>query len=450
MCGEGIVSRNRRGSGSIRLEAQDLILGAGATGLAASWASGLPVLEATNRPGGICSSYYVRAGQSERWAHLPADGEAYRFEIGGGHWIFGGDAAVLRLIEQLAPTRRYSRVSSVFLPDRGLNVPYPLQNHLRYLDPATASAALMEMSRPMGDVRTMADWLLQGFCTTLCELLFTPFHELYTAGLHTQIAPQDSYKSPVELPAAIAGALQSASAVGYTTHYIYPEGGLDTLAQNLASRSDIHYGARVMEVDTARRRVHCEDGSSYAYRRMISTLPLNRMLDLAGIRVETKPDPFTSVLVLNIGASRGERCPEDHWVYVPRSYAGFHRVGFYSNVDVDFLPASARAKRDRVSIYVERAHRGGEKPDDTEVATYSQAAVKELQQWGMIGDVEVMDPTWIDVAYTWSWPGSKWRVMAMEALRTADIHPVGRYARWVFQGIADSVLDGLFVGASFR
>jgi hypothetical protein len=27
---------------------------------------------------------------------------------------------------------------------------------------------------------------------------------------------------------------------------------------------------------------------------------------------------------------------------------------------------------------------------------------------------------------------------------------VGRYARWVFQGIADSIRDGLLVGASFR
>jgi len=39
-----------------------LILGAGMTGLAAGYASGLPVYEAAEWPGGICSSYCVRPG----------------------------------------------------------------------------------------------------------------------------------------------------------------------------------------------------------------------------------------------------------------------------------------------------------------------------------------------------------------------------------------------------
>ena len=69
--------------------ADALILGGGMTGLAAGWASGLPVYEADTAPGGICSSYYIRPGSQERLHRPPEDGEAYRFEIGGGHWIFG-------------------------------------------------------------------------------------------------------------------------------------------------------------------------------------------------------------------------------------------------------------------------------------------------------------------------------------------------------------------------
>ena len=91
------------------------------TGLAAGWASGLPVYEAEAAPGGICSSYYVRPGIQERLHQPPEDGEAYRFEVGGGHWIFGGDPAVLRFIGRLAPAKTYPRTSSVFFPDRGLH-----------------------------------------------------------------------------------------------------------------------------------------------------------------------------------------------------------------------------------------------------------------------------------------------------------------------------------------
>ena len=104
------------------------------TGLAASIASGLPVFEAVETPGGICSSYYVRPGDKERLSRNPSDGEAYHFEIGGGHWIFGGDPAVLRFIRKLTDVETYARRSSVYFPETGLYVPYPLQNHLRFLN----------------------------------------------------------------------------------------------------------------------------------------------------------------------------------------------------------------------------------------------------------------------------------------------------------------------------
>jgi hypothetical protein len=38
----------------------------------------------------------------------------------------------------------------------------------------------------------------------------------------------------------------------------------------------------------------------------------------------------------------------------------------------------------------------------------------------------------------------------MAALEARDIFPVGRYGRWVFQGIADSIRDGLYVGGALR
>jgi protoporphyrinogen oxidase len=186
------------------------------------------------------------------------------------------------------------------------------------------------------------------------------------------------------------------------------------------------------------------------YDLLVSTLPLNRMLEMTGLRLKEDSDPYTSVLVLNIGAMRGPCCPDDHWIYVPRSKAGFHRVGFYSNVDASFLPRSCREARDRVSIYVEKAYPGGQRPSPEDIAACSQATVEELRQWGFISTAEAVDPTWIDVAYTWSRPGSKWREVALKTLEEHDVIMVGRYGRWVFQGIADSIRDGFFVGASAR
>jgi protoporphyrinogen oxidase len=426
------------------------VLGAGMTGLAAGFASGLPIFEAADTPGGICSSYYVRPGSEERCMHAPADGEAYRFEIGGGHWIFGGDAAVLRFIRESVPVKTYARRSSVYFREKNSYVPFPLQNHLRFLDAEIAARALAEMAQPHGSFRTMKKWLAQNFGQTLCDFFFYPFHELYTAGLYDRIAPQDAYKSPVNLSLAIQGALSKASPVGYNVTFVYPDDGLDVLAQRIAQHCDLRYGKRAVQIDLRGKEVLFDDGSSIAYDALISTLPLNKMIEMACISIEAEPDPHTSVLVLNIGAIRGDQCPEDHWLYTPDTTSGFHRVGFYSNVDPSFLPLSARGAKDRVSIYVESAYLGGEKPSDREIARYSKNVVDELQDWGFIRDAEVVDPTWIDVAYTWSWPGSQWKHIALKKLQEHGIYQVGRYGRWVFQGIADSMRDGLVVGSAFK
>jgi protoporphyrinogen oxidase len=70
-----------------KLEKKIIVLGAGMTGLAAGFSSGWPVYEASDVCGGICSSYYMRPGDTRRHANPPDDKAAYRFEIGGGHWI---------------------------------------------------------------------------------------------------------------------------------------------------------------------------------------------------------------------------------------------------------------------------------------------------------------------------------------------------------------------------
>jgi protoporphyrinogen oxidase len=425
-----------------------LILGAGMTGLAAGMSSGLTVLEAAERPGGICCSYYVAPGSDRPLGAPPDDDLAYRFEHGGGHWLFGGEPTVLRFIADLGPVTRYTRRSSVYFPQTRQYVPYPIQNHLHFFDQPVVIAALAEMARPPAPVSTMADWLVQSFGETLNRMFFAPFHDLYTAGLYSEIAPQDAYKSPVDLSLALHGAFTDIAAVGYNTTFLYPRGGLDLLARRMAEHCRVAFGRRVVRIDVEDRAVACADGTMLEYDTLLSTVPLNRMIELAGLTTAARPDPFTSVLVVNIGAARGPACPDDHWLYLPHSEAGFHRVGFYSNVDADFLP-SPRNARDRISVYVERSLRGGERPADAAIEAYCAEVVDELHEWGFIGRVEALHPTWIDVAYTWSWPGSRWATEALAMLEDKNIYQIGRYGRWRFQGIADSIRDGFAAGSSW-
>src|SRR5215831_5422552 len=348
-----------------------MILGGGMTGLAAGIVSGLPVYEGATHPGGICSSYYLRPGTNEPLHCEPPNGEAYRFEIGGGHWIFGGDPAVAQFLRNRVNLQPYWRKSGVYLPGEGLHVPYPLQNHLRCLGGQRAAQVLHQICRTPGSYTTMKEWLREYFGEILCDLFFYPFHALYTAGLYDRIAPQDSYKSPVDIASVIEGAFgSSVASAGYNAQFFYPAEGLNVLAQRMAEKCDIRYGKCATRIDPHCRVVSFEDGSSVPYQQLICTLPLNKVMEMCEFAADCPPDPYSSVLVLNVGATRGPLCPDDHWLYFPDSSSGFHRVGFYSAVDTRFLPISSRYSQDRVSIYVERGFRGGAQPSACDTRAY--------------------------------------------------------------------------------
>ncbi len=410
------------------------------TGLAAGAASGAPVFEQSDGPGGICRSYYVQPHSDGRFDHAPAADDAYRFEVGGGHWIFGSDPAALETIQRLVPLTEYTRKAAVRLGDLGVTVPYPLQAHVGRLGAGIerrASAEWLALHDESKAPTTLREWLRLSFGAALCELFFFPFNDRYTAGLSDAIAPQDAYKSPSFRPAQAL-----TSAAGYNGCFRYPAGGLDALAVALEAQCDVRYGKRLVGISTCDRLLVFDDGSEQPYADVLCTVPLRDAVRLAGLDVAESPDPHTSVLVLNIGGERAAACPDVHWQYEPDSDAGFHRIGFYSNVDATFLPAPYRASGRAVSLYVERAYPAGLRPSEQEVARYAQEVIDELQQRGYLGEVHVVDPSWVEVAYTWRYPGSCWRGRAIDALAEQGIHQVGRYGSWHFQGIADSIRDG--------
>ena len=91
---------------------------------------------------------------------------------------------------------------------------------------------------------------------------------------------------------------------------------------------------------------------------------------------------------------------------------------------------------------------------DDEIEIFARSVTQELQAWGWIEDVEVVDPTWVETAYTWIWPKSRWRQEAMHILQEHDVYQLGRYGRWApkvtDQGILQSIRDGMSAGAMFK
>lgn len=365
-----------------------IILGAGITGLAAGLKTGATIFEANNVPGGICRSYGI---------------EGYRFDNGGGHWIFG-DNEYKRILGQYSDMKDYKRKAAIKIHQ---TFPYPIQ-----YDPDA------EDSNP----GTLREWNHRKFGYGLCNVFFDPFNERYTAGYYNHVVQDDERKSPTQ-------------GSGYNDVFSYPRRGLDHLVDEIAKDCDIEYNMRAVNIDTDEKVVTFSNGQGIRYDRIISTIPLDVILKLSGVL--HKPLPYTSVLVLNIGAERGPYMPDDHWTYFPNSRSKFFRVGCYSNVDPMFAPEG------KVSLYVERTFDG---PQAAKMRLnfdrYQADVIAELQQMGWIKEPEVVDSNWIPHGYTWMFPGDT-REKVLKYLKKRDILSIGRYGKWKFQGILESFEDGL-------
>ena len=424
------------------MKRENVILGAGMTGLSAGINLEMEVVECNSVPGGNCMSYYIGLDGKR----TKRNDKAYRFEIGGGHWIFGADKEIFNFITALTLVKIYERKSAVYLPELDLFVPFPIQNHLFYLPKSIRETVLKEILKSENcPVTTLADWLEINFGKTLCELFFFPFHHLYTAGLYSQISPQDPFKSPVNKELIIKGAENKTPTVGYNATFIYPQYGLDSLVEKMVQKCHIYFNKNVIKFDVKKKEIIFTDRTSLAYETIISTLPLNKVLKMAGFEYGNLY-PYTSILVINIGGKKGEKCPDDYWVYIPRSKAGFHRVGFYSNVDISFLPSTTRSDSSEVSIYVEKAFKMNAKPSLPEIEKICEEVIQELKSWGFITEAEVVSTAWVEIAYTWQWPKLNKRDKALCMLRKHGIYQTGRYGKWKFQGIAESIKDGLNIG----
>jgi protoporphyrinogen oxidase len=423
-------------------EIESVILGAGPAGLGLASVTGWPILEARTHPGGICSSYYV----SRTGAPVPGwqpNADCYRFEHGGGHWLFGLNDEMGHFLAAQSELEYFERDSAVFFANDARVVPYPIQQNLDYLPLEAAHAAQREIAAAAGFPSSLADislaqWLQARYGPTLCRLFFTPFHDLYSCGLQNRISAQDEHKSPIPTGTPASGTS------GYNARFAYPKRGLDDLFRRLAAECAIYYESQVTHIDVQDHLLTVAGGARVRYGQLFSTLPLSTMLEYTNLQCRAEPDPSIAVHVLNIGGRKGPRCFKNHWVYLPHSRSGFHRVGFYSNVDTRFLPESVREGDTHVALYVERCFlESAEAPANSR---YESEVIKELKSWQVLESVEVVSSSVVPIGYTWSWLGSSWKCEAFQTLERAGIVQLGRYGRWKFQGIGDSLAEGMRLG----
>lgn len=308
-----------------------VILGAGLTGLIAArellraGRRDIVLLERGPRPGGILKTN--RSG-GVTIDELP-------------HVFFTRNQRAAGIFRRLAGPV-YSHRHRLGVMWRGGWVDFPFQDNIHQLSPEDRRAVLQSLlenragshSAPPRDLEEHA---LRELGAGITELFFRPYNEKIwqtpLSGMgYAWLASKIRLPGPAGLAESILGIKPSRRGdVAPHAEFIYPRSGgiekiIGSLLRELAPVSPF-CGVEVTGIDTRRKLVLTSRGP-VRYGRLISTLPLDKAVELAGLERLRPVLPrlrATRVLCLHYALS-GVNLPPYHWIYVPDAGLPFYRL----------------------------------------------------------------------------------------------------------------------------
>jgi protoporphyrinogen oxidase len=411
-----------------------LVVGAGVSGLATAAFSpdrDLLVLEGDREIGGYCKTVQ-RAG--------------FVWDYSGHFFHFKQPEVEAWLRARMAgqTIRTVNKRSFISYKGRFVDFPFPKNIHqlpqdefidcLHDLFFARAPAGMLGGAAPPQVPEENFKQMLYGrFGRSIAEKFLIPYNEkLYACDLSTLDKDAMGRFFPHADLVDIVRNMKVADNGGYNASFTYPEGGAIEYVKALASA--LPPGALALEepviaLDLA-RKVARTPKRELRFERLVSSMPFNRLLTLAGVPHEPADFTWNKVLVFNLGFDKkGPRGV--HWVYYPDRARVFYRIGFYDNI----------FDTDRMSLYVEIGF-----PSDAAIDVEAMRArvLEDLAREGLVTDHRlvaehsvVMDPAYVHI--TKRSQAETARLKALLAER--GVHSIGRYGSWTYCSIEDNILE---------
>lgn len=421
-----------------------MVLGAGATGLSAAAQLGPQtlVLEAAADPGGLCRSRRVGGYRFDETAHVLHFRDALVREMVGS--LLGDNLAF------------YQRQSRVYT--HGRITRYPFQSHLHGLPPEVIEDCVYGKRRAEAraadapPASTLAEWLAAHLGEGVSRHFMTPYNTKFWTLPPEELAPAawvDAFIPVPTLAQMERGALtEDPTEYGYNVTFAYPKrGGVAALMEALMRRvPHLQLGARITHIDAQQRRVRCADGRELRYGTAISTIPLPALRQILAPLPEAVDAAFgrlrwISLYVLHLGI-RDDLSPPWDWIYVADPEVPFFRVGCPSRYAIDSAPPGCRTLSVECSSSAWHPLQTAELP---------AKICSHLKVMGLLSDssvVEVTQPVWVPYGYPIGDHAYEDATRTIRDFLTAHgIIPAGRFGRWAYISLEDSLQDGLRAAA---
>ena len=418
-----------------------LVIGAGPTGIGAAWRlvehghQDWLLVEAEDHPGGLASS--VRDAQGFTWDQ-------------GGHVLFSHYRYFDSLMHEVLRDAwvEHEREAWIWMRERW--VPYPFQNNIWRLPQDELArcleglVAIQRQDHDVGPPANFAEWLLRSFGQGLCDSFMFPYNSKVWGYPPERLGVgwMGERVATVDFKRILRNLVYRRDDVGWGPNatFRFPlRGGTGAVWHALASRlpaSRLVLGRRVVRVETGRRLAHFADGGSERYDRLLSSMPLDRLLSVLADRPDLSERAaafvHSSSHIIGVGfagrppASLTTKC----WMYFPESQTPFYRVTVFSN----YSPNNVARPGEQWSLMAEVS----ESPEKPVAADrIIEDTIAGFRWVGFIAAATPIITTWhrrLEYGYPTPWL-ERGAVLAavMPELEACGIYSRGRFGAWRYE-----------------
>ena len=402
----------------------DLIIGAGISGLsyAAATAADYQIIEAEEQIGGYCKTIYK---------------DGFVWDYSGHFFHFQHPELRDYVMQRIRPEEilTVQKHTQILYKDRHVDFPFQMNIHQleqqEFIDCLYDLFAIPE-NAPMGSFKQM---LYAKFGRSIAEKFLIPYNsKLYATDLDRLDVDAMGRFFPYADKEQIVRNFRRSESKSYNATFLYPKQGCIRIVNSVASHVKeecISLGERLTAIDLAshtavtnRRSIH--------YDRLISSMPLPKLLDLCGIDYDKSVYSWNKVLVFNLGFDAKGPERTNCWIYIPESRYVFYRVGFYDNI----------IGQDRMSLYVEIGFAKDQPVGD--IDTLLSRTLDDLRAAGILTEQQLiaehhmlMDPAYVHITRR----SEEDKIEKMNLLAQHDIYSIGRYGAWKYCSLEDNMFD---------
>ena len=428
-----------------------MIIGAGLCGLSAAWhleergETDYLILERNSRAGGLARTE-------------SGDGFSFDHAI---HILYSRDPYAQNLIcnKLLRDNiRKQSRQSYCWTEE--VYTEYPYQTNNFGLPPEVILQNLMGLieTKIRKPDRTpphhFEAWIERNFGRGIAEHFMIPYNRrIWAWDLKEMNYDWIAGRVPIpDIDDVLRGALQPPrQKFGPNQEFWYPiTGGIEALPRAFLRsipEDNLWLDSTVAAIDAVHRELLLEDGRKIRYGRLISTIPLPRLVQFMGaeipapIRHSAQDLNFNTVHTVNIGFDGQDLGPVEsmHWVYFPDNRTVFHRLSVPKNFSVCMVPDGCSSLQLEIS---ESARRPCNRK------TLVETCLADLIRIGILGErdrkrVLTSEVVTLDPAYIIYDLHHRKNIRTITAcLDQLGISSAGRFGEWEYLNMDQAILSG--------